>query len=468
MSIYSRRGSRTDATGLPASSSRRTDARRAIVSSEGRRAGRSAPEAIPIRAVEVYTALGMKQSHGGSIYDRRRCLWLKCVIAMHAATACVAGRACDIPVFQYALEFWDTAPYRLTVFHRGPLAAESDRALATLRSAGDAQGTGANLEISTVDLDAQPDASMQRLWQQHAGADTPWVVLDYPSEAEISRTAWSGPLTAQSAQYLIDSPARQEIARALLARQAAVWVLLESGARRADADAARLIEAELTRLEKTLRLPRPEAWGPADDEPLAEAQESFSMVRVRRDDPAEQVLIGMLLNSEPDLEQLGDQPIVFPIYGRGLILYALVGAGIGGWTITEAAEFVTGPCSCQVKALNPGTDLLLATNWDRLVERTAAQSLPPLTGMADFGEGTAGIEKQLDEIGRQVATGSSHSTMLGADGTQSSVLRHGRLRPLIPWLIAAVAGAALAVAIRARRKSNLTCVEDTEDEHLAT
>ena len=30
------------------------------------------------------------------------------------------------------------------------------------------------------------------------------------------------------------------------------------------------------------------------------------------------------------------------------------------------AEFLTGPCSCEVKEMNPGYDLLLAANWNSL------------------------------------------------------------------------------------------------------
>ncbi|TWW12353.1 hypothetical protein E3A20_01920, partial [Planctomyces bekefii] len=35
--------------------------------------------------------------------------------------------------------------------------------------------------------------------------------------------------------------------------------------------------------------------------------------------------------------------------GRGRVLYALVGDGIAEGTIAAACDFLTGPCSCQVK-----------------------------------------------------------------------------------------------------------------------
>jgi hypothetical protein len=43
----------------------------------------------------------------------------------------------------------------------------------------------------------------------------------------------------------------------------------------------------------------------------------------------------------------------------------LIGAGITAKNIHDSAEFLVGPCSCEVKELNPGFDLLLSTDWDK-------------------------------------------------------------------------------------------------------
>ena len=99
-----------------------------------------------------------------------------------------------------------------------------------------------------------------------------------------------------------------------------------------------------------------------------------------------------LLHSESDLAtKYRGEPMAFPIYGRGLILYALVGAGINEWTITKAAEFVTGPCSCEVKAGNPGTDILMGLDWNRQVKQTAVERMPPPVGMASFQDRAAEV-----------------------------------------------------------------------------
>jgi hypothetical protein len=93
----------------------------------------------------------------------------------------------------------------------------------------------------------------------------------------------------------------------------------------------------------------------------------------------------MLLNSEDGLNEFESEPIVFPIYGRGIALVAIVGEGINEWNIREAAEFITGPCSCQAKLSNPGVDLLISMDWDRHVKNLTDISIAnPLSGIGDF------------------------------------------------------------------------------------
>jgi hypothetical protein len=108
----------------------------------------------------------------------------------------------------------------------------------------------------------------------------------------------------------------------------------------------------------------------------------FPLLDLPRQDPAEELLRTVLLASEPDLPTLR-QPMAFPVFGRGRVLYALVGAGINRDVITEACAFLTGSCSCEVKAQNPGMDLLLRADWDRSLglESATFQELPPLSGL---------------------------------------------------------------------------------------
>ncbi|MCA1810253.1 MAG: hypothetical protein LC725_12530 [Lentisphaerae bacterium] len=250
--------------------------------------------------------------------------------------------ACLIPVFQYATENWPADPHRLV------LAAPAEApGLALLERA---QGAGANIEIE-LDEAAADRARLRAYYPLRTGLREPW---------------WSGELTEQSAVTLLESPARREIIRRLLERKVAVWVMLESGDRSRDRQTWKMLEEETRNLKQTLRVILPE-----DDVDASGIQTDidFALVRVKRTNPEEKLLVEMLLGMEPDLRDFEGQPMVFPIYGRGLVLYALVGAGINPRTLREAAEFLTGPCSCQIKSANPGLDLLLSQDWESVVER---------------------------------------------------------------------------------------------------
>jgi hypothetical protein len=43
----------------------------------------------------------------------------------------------------------------------------------------------------------------------------------------------------------------------------------------------------------------------------------FSLIRLSRDDPAEEVFVDILMYSEPGLFEYQEDPMVFPVFGRG-------------------------------------------------------------------------------------------------------------------------------------------------------
>jgi hypothetical protein len=90
----------------------------------------------------------------------------------------------------------------------------------------------------------------------------------------------------------------------------------------------------------------------------------FSLLRLQRNDPAEEALLAMLTHLEDDLGDLASQPMVFPVFGRGRVIEPLVGAGITKDNVMEHSGYLCGACSCEVKDQNPGIDLLVAANWE--------------------------------------------------------------------------------------------------------
>jgi hypothetical protein len=102
---------------------------------------------------------------------------------------------------------------------------------------------------------------------------------------------------------------------------------------------------------------------------------SFSVLRLSRQDQAEQPFVHLLLNAEEGLVAARG-PMVLPVFGRGRVLCALHGKRLVSADIERAARYLCGECSCQSKELNPGVDLLLAVDWDQMLEAAPAPPAP--------------------------------------------------------------------------------------------
>ncbi len=397
-----------------------------------------------------------------------------------AAWACcgAAASACSVPVFRYALERWPADAYQVYVFHRGPLSDEETARLAVFEPASDEADEadsqrGANLAVHRCDLDDPQFAdAVDKIAQLHPGATLPLVVVRSPWGAVV----WSGPLDSPQLQGVADSPVRRELAARLLAGQTAVWLLLESGDPQRDDAAAQTLASQLQLLAKELKLPDPAALLPGNPQPGGDRQRpgaapqagvptvdpsklriEFSILRVARDAAAEAVLTRMLLASEEGLDAI-HEPMAFPVFGRGRVLYALAGQGINADNIREACEFLVGPCSCQVKEMNPGVDLLMDVAWSRLVEPIidVELTLPPsadwqkLIGPGSVAQagpvspaspGPARVPLTQDEL----ATAASPTAAAAASGgTRRSASTGGVLRRNLMLALLTLAGAVAA------------------------
>jgi hypothetical protein len=278
--------------------------------------------------------------------------------------AASSAHACNVPVFRYALEHWRPDAYRAVLYHRGPLSPDEQARLDDLQARADKALV--NLLLRTVDLDAAIESADQDLFKSLGNVPLPRLVIQYPAHLKIERPLWSGPFGEQNLTELLNSPLRQEILKRLTGGQTAVWLMIDSGDAGQDDRAAAALESELERLHRSLKLPE------LTDSPEDVIQDGpplrveFSLLRIQRDDPAEQALVSMLMNCEPDLPTL-EEPLVFPLFGRSRCMLPLVGAGISQDNIQSSARFLAGACSCQVKELNPGFDLLLTADWNELL-----------------------------------------------------------------------------------------------------
>ncbi len=314
---------------------------------------------------------------------RLRVLWAAAALILLPA----AAFACSVPVFRFALEQWRPDAYQVFIYHDQDLSAEHAQLVERLQREGSASG-GANLQVRLIDLRGELQSGDRERLEQTGVKSLPQIVVNLPRKAGDSEVlVGAAELTEQEVQRLVNSPARMELAKRLIDGEV-VWVFLSG--EDAGQDDARLtaLETELAGLQETLKLP---AIQQEDLKELSVAPEElkigFSALRVDRNDPAEKWLVQMLLSTEPDLkdDELAGQPMAFPIFGRGRTLYALVGMGINAHMIKEAAEFLTGPCQCTVKAENPGVDLLLPVRWDDYIVPTEPEEVAlPLVGLGGY------------------------------------------------------------------------------------
>ena len=326
--------------------------------------------------------------------------------------------ACSIPVFRYAMERWPADYYEGIVIHKGPLA-DDDPAAMLLQNE---KAEFLNLRISPIDLASPETGDLTGLLGGPVPETLPALVLWYPNSKGRAAPLWTGQFTIDAVKALIQSPKRQEIAKRLIAGQTAVWIFVESGNAGKDKAKMQLINQELAAATKQLKEMAPML---AEELQVPQVSYEFSILPVSRSDPNEKMFLEMLLKSEPDLNEYSAEPIVFPTFGRGRALFALVGEGINTDNLREAIAFITGPCGCEIKMMNPGVDLLMNENWDAAAMQfykefyeIAEEPLPELTGVFPEEPNDAGLDTQ----GKIVAAAISESPQsLSAPNSDTAV-----------------------------------------------
>lgn len=326
-----------------------------------------------------------------------------CAMALGLLFVTGVLRAGHLPVFRCALEEWPARDYPVIVFHRGPLSTDDQNLVTAVKEAPDRWG--ANIATSTADVLEPMDESNLALWNAQTNAEPPWIVVLAPPSKETSETVlWAGRFDADSVKAVLDSPARKKTIEALVRGDSAVWVLLECGDAMRDEAAVDTLAGTLKRLEGNLRLSSSITSAPPAKFKLP-LRIAFSLVRVTRNDPAEEFFVNLLSHGERFSR---GKPAAFSVFGRGRSLNAIAGRHLDDEYILDACSFITGPCSNGVKELRPGKDLLLCVKWDSIFEMAASPLVttnPPAGSPLALAKAPA-IQAQpsIDEtIGRQPA-----------------------------------------------------------------
>ena len=198
------------------------------------------------------------------------------------------------------------------------------------------------------------------------------VKLSYPKGKKVPPLEL--PLTVSSIKQLFESPAREKLVAALKEKNTIAWLFLESGNSKKDSAARTRLMEILDKMGTRNPQKSNSSASKSNSDDIA-----YSVIDIKYQDNKENYLVQSMLNSEPGLKKMAE-PMAFPVFGRGRLLYALVGRGINEKTVADAWHFLTGPCSCQVKELNPGLDLLISADWENLSDPSVSddEPLPPL------------------------------------------------------------------------------------------
>ncbi len=301
-----------------------------------------------------------------------------------AITACLlafelAASACSVPVFRYALERWPVSPYSALVVTDAPLTDVEQAAVTLLEKASDGTSGSLNLTVRRSTTEELGKSWLSEALPASKGSGTR-MHLFFPTAEGINAPVWSGPLTKESAKNVIDSPFRKALSKKIVEGNSGVFILLESGDKARDDAAAKALDGYITEVTKAQALPEGvvetdgsvTGGGAAGHDPIDKLQSAiplkvaFTSLRLPRKG-TDDLLVAQLMHLEADLKEYSDQPMVFAVYGRGRVMPPLVGAGITLENTGVIASFLTGACSCQVKSMNPGVDLLLDHDWDRSV-----------------------------------------------------------------------------------------------------
>lgn len=272
--------------------------------------------------------------------------------------------ACNIPVFRYALERWHPDKTELIAFVDESLTKEDKSFLKKLEDAAATSDGSANIELTRA-TPTKPGEHAE-VWKSASAEDKPslpyFVFRTKVKERPVISWQGSGVQSASDAK-LLDSPARQELRKRLLKGDSIVWLMVKSEDKEKNASIRKLLTNEFAKLEKEIKLP--DGVGEPGSELYADVPLllSFSLLEIDPADPAESYLVNLLTGFHPDAVEEGT-PLVAPVFGRGRVLEVLPVDTVNDKLVKELTVFLCGACSCKVKGLNPGFDLLMTANWD--------------------------------------------------------------------------------------------------------
>lgn len=275
--------------------------------------------------------------------------------------------ACNIPVFRYALERWQPDACQFIVFRNQNLSEEDAKILKSLKSQSQSNGGYANIKVIEVDIRSSKSEDLLELWgklKAPANQNTPYVVIRTKLGGDRLVNVWHGPLRSASATRIADSPARQKLAKRLVAGDSVVWLLVKSNNEKRNTAAKLLLQEQFLKLGKTVQIP--EGVGTPGSELYSDVPLliRFSIIEIDPADTKEQFFAQQFTGFQKKAYMSG-APLLVPVFGRGRALEVIPLKQVDGPLVSDLTAFLCGACSCQVKDMNPGFDLLMTVNWEK-------------------------------------------------------------------------------------------------------
>ena len=273
--------------------------------------------------------------------------------------------ACNIPVFRYALERWAPDRIEVIIFHTEPLSTADQQSVNAISQQTSVKDGPANAAVREYLIGTNRDEDLEDLWKRVSTAkdvETPYVVVRSKASKGARVNSWRGPLRKFASSQTLTSPVRQQISRELLGGTSVVWLVLRSEDEKKTDNVVRQLNADLKALARTIELP--DGIGLPGSELMSEVPllMKFKVVTVDPADPRERYLVELLQGLAP--ESLSEkEPLAVPVFGRGRALEVIPGSDVTTELTKDLTMFLCAACSCQVKDMNPGFDLLMATDW---------------------------------------------------------------------------------------------------------
>ncbi len=315
-------------------------------------------------------------------------------------------QACQVPVFRYALERWESANYRLIVMHRTPLPRSIQQELLTLQRKLSSQSDSANLSLEVIDVGKINPSAQKALPGIQSMRSDPWFVLLNPDKQVV----YSAPFVQGGTGTVINSPTRKRATELIVSGASVVWVFIPNNDKQASEQVHETLKKALKKAKETIHIPsgiyRPEDLknNHAQDIDMEDVLRSsiplkieFPILTLDRNASEEAVFFAMLTQGMP--EELKKEPLLVPLFSRGRILQPIPASHVSVDVILKGCNYLCGACSCTVKESNPGTDIIIQQDWKKHLQDGLVvidKTLPPLEGVGDVKKSTNAQQSDSD------------------------------------------------------------------------